>query len=277
MIVVEAPAYVPYEPHTEELHELRAELQGRLKELKVGADEILWAAFSGQLPKGADVENALFYNLDGKGAFARCMDNGVCFELDPSPTDGVRYSYSVGPKEDALRHWRAERQLAHVAAEDTQPKLASIWWALRSVPGAIRPAGEVRLAHEPFCLMLDVEGPTKRLTAVLVKGIVDGVVCGLQSQTDHAGAASAAPRIAETLGAPASGIEEALIAPGPSALGVRESLVRAWGARVPWAPDDDLCVAARLLFRPSSRWSITGTASVVAPLALGAMAPLMGL
>jgi hypothetical protein len=121
--------------------------------------------------------------------------------------------------------------------------------------------------------MLDVEGPTKRLTAVLVKGIVDGVVCGLQSQTDHAGAASAAPRIAETLGAPASGIEEALIAPGPSALGVRESLVRAWGARVQWAPDDDLCVAARLLFRPSSRWSITGTASVVAPLALGAMAP----
>lgn len=71
MIVVEVPAYVPYEPQTQELHDLRTELQRKLKELKVGADEILWAAVAGRLPRGADVENALFYNLDGKGAFAR--------------------------------------------------------------------------------------------------------------------------------------------------------------------------------------------------------------
>ena len=266
MIVVEASAYVPYEPHTRELHELRAELQRRLKELKVSENEILWAAFSGQLPSRADVENALFYNLDGNGAFASSMDNGVCFALDPRPLEGrVRYSYSVGPKEDDLRHWQTERQLALVAADGAQPKLAPIWWALRSVPDAIRRAGEPRLSHEPFCLMLDVEGPVKRLTAVLVKGIVDGVVSGLQSQTDVAGAASAAPRIAEALGAPAVAIEEALTDPAPSALGVRESLARAWGSRVQWAPDDDRCVAARLLFKPARRWSIAGTASVVAP------------
>jgi hypothetical protein len=36
---------------------------------------------------------------------------------------------------------------------------------------------------------------------MLVKGLVDGVVSGLQSQTDDAGTASAAPRIAEALGA----------------------------------------------------------------------------
>jgi hypothetical protein len=266
VIVVEAPAYVPYEPQTQDLHDLRAELQRKLKELRVGADEILWAAFSRKLPSGADVENAVFYNLDGKGAFARSMDNGVCFELDPAPLqNGVRYSYSVGPKEDGLRHWQAERQVAHVAAEGTQPKLAPVWWALRSVPGAIQQAGEPRLAHEPFSLMLDVEGPAKRLTAVLVKGIVDGVVSGLQSQTDLAGAASAAPRIAESLGAPVLAVQEALTDPEPSALGVRDSLVRAWGSRVQWAPDDDLCVGARLLFKPSRRWSISGTASVVAP------------
>jgi len=266
VIVVEARAYVPYEPHTQEKHDLRADLQRKLKELRVGADEILWAAFCGRLPSGADVENALFYNLDGKGAFARSMDNGVCFELDPAPLeDRVRYSYSVGPKEDGLRHWRAERQLAALVAEDTQPKLAPIWWSLRSVPGAIRQAGESRLPHEPFSLMLDVEGPAKRLTPVLVKGIVDGVVSGLQSQSDHAGAALAAARVAEVLGVPALAVQEALTDPRPSALGVRASLVGAWGARVQWAPDDDLCVAARLLFKPARRWSIAGTASVVAP------------
>jgi hypothetical protein len=71
MIVVEAPAYVPYEPKTPELDALKAELQRQLKELAVGPGEILWAAFAGQLPSRADVENALFYNLDGNGAFAR--------------------------------------------------------------------------------------------------------------------------------------------------------------------------------------------------------------
>ena len=266
MIVVEAPAYVPYEPQTQELHDLRADLQRLLGELSVGPDEILWAAFAGRLPSGADVENALFYNLDGRGAFARSMENAVCFELDPRPlADGVRYSYSVGPKENGLRLWRVERQLALVVAEETQPKLAPIWWALRSAPGAIRQAGEPRLPHERFCLTLDVEGPAKRLTAVLVKSIVDGVVCGLQSQTDHAGAASAAPRIAESLGAPVLAVQEALTDPVPSALGVRENLIRAWGSRVQWAPADDLCVAARLLFKPARRWGITGTASVVTP------------
>ncbi len=266
MIVVEAPAYVPYEPKTQELHDLRAELQRQLRELKVGRDEILWATFAGRLPSRADVENALFYNLDGGGAFARSMDNGVCFELDPRPLErGVRYGYSVAPKEHGLRHWQAERQLAHVVAEETQPKLAPIWWALRSTPGAVRQAGEPRLPHERFCLMLDVEGPAKGLTPMLVKGIVDGVVSGLQSQTDHSGAASAAPRIAESLGAPVSAIREALTDSAPSVLGVRASLVRAWGSRVQWAPDDDRCVAARLLFKPARHWGIAGTASVVAP------------
>jgi hypothetical protein len=266
MIVVEAPAYVPYEPKTQELHDLRAELQRQLKELSVGADEILWAAFAGRLPNGADVENALFYNLDGNGAFARSMNNGVCFERDPAPLEeGVRYSYSVGPQEDGLRYWELERQLAHVAAELTRPTLAPIWWALRSEAGAIRLAGEPRLPSEPFSLMLDVAGPAKRLTAVLVKGIVDGVVSGLQSQTDLGGAASASPRIAEALGVPAVAVQEALTDSRTSALGIRGSLVRAWGARVQWAPDDDRCVAARLLFKPARQWGITGTASVVAP------------
>ena len=44
MIVVEAPAYVPYEPKTPELDALKAELQRQLKELAVGPGEILWAA-----------------------------------------------------------------------------------------------------------------------------------------------------------------------------------------------------------------------------------------
>src|ERR1035438_2467074 len=92
MILIDAPAYVPFEPRTDAQRALRAELRTKLKALKVGPGEILWAALAGPLPNGADVENALFYNLDGDRAFARSMDNGVSFELDPSPLQtGIRY------------------------------------------------------------------------------------------------------------------------------------------------------------------------------------------
>jgi hypothetical protein len=264
MILIDAPAYVPFEPRTEAQRALRADLRRKLKGLKVGPGEILWAALAGRLPNGADVENALFYNLDGGGAFARSMDNGVSFELDPSPLQtGIRYTYEIAPSDGEFRCWRAGRGLASLVAEvDMPPTLASIWWALRSVPGSIRPAGDSRHPDEPFAVMLDVEGPERRLTPVLVKTILDGVVCGLQSQTDTATAAALAPRIAGGLDAPAAAVADALIRAGSSAVGVRTRLVHAHGNGVQWTPDDDRCVAARLLFRAAHQWRVAGTVTV---------------
>jgi len=267
MIVVDALAYVPFEPRMREQRALRAELRGKLKDLKVSPEEILWAGFSGGLPNGADVENALFYNLDHGRAFAGLIDNGVSLEVDPTPLQGgVRYQYASAPKAAGFRFWRVERELAALVAElDAPPMLASIWWVLRSVSGSIRPAGEFRRSHEPFAVMLEVEGPAQRLTPALVKVILDGVVCGLQSQTDDAGAATLAPRIAEALAVSAGAVEDALTHAAPSALGVRTRLVHARASNVQWAPDDDRCMAARLLFKPDDRWRITGTVTVVEP------------
>jgi hypothetical protein len=105
--------------------------------------------------------------------------------------------------------------------------------------------------------MLDVDGPAGRLAPVLVKTILDGVVCGLQSQTDTATAAALAPRIAGALDAPVAATRA-----GPSALGVRTRLVHARGNGVQWTPDYDRCMAARLLFRPAHHWRIAGTVTV---------------
>ena len=264
MILIDAPAYVPFQPRTDAQRALRAELRRNLKSLKVGPGEILWASFAGPLPPGADVENALFYNLDGGRAFADSMDNGVSFELDPSPLQtGVRYRYEIAPADGEFRSWRAGRGLAALVAElHMPPTLASVWWALRSGPGSIRPAGDSRQPDEPFAVMLDVEGPERRLTPVLVKTILDGVVCGLQSQTDTASAAALAPRVAGPLDAPVAAVADALTRAGPSAIGVRTRLVHARGNGVQWTPDDDRCVAARLLFRPAERWRIAGTVTV---------------
>jgi hypothetical protein len=267
MIVFDAPVYVPFEPRTEQQLALKAELQRKLRGLTVEGDEILWAALAGRLPHGADVENALFYNL-GNGAFARCMDNGAAFELDPTPlATGVRYSYWAGAASDELRCWQSTRRLASIAASEMQPTLASIWWALRSVPGSIELSGEAPRMDEPFSLTLEVEGPVRRLTPSLLKCIVDGVVCGLQSQTDQAGAAAVAPLIAGPLGVSADAIAQALTSVEPSALGVRATLVHPRGKGVQWAPDDDRCVAARLLFKTGLRWRLAGSVSAVAAIA----------
>jgi len=264
MIQIDAPSYVPFEPRTDAQRALRANLRRQLKALKVGPGEILWTRFAGPLPPGADVENALFYNLDGERAFASSMDNGVSFELDPNPLQaGVRYRYEIAPSDGEFHCWQAERALAALVVElDLAPSLASIWWALRSGPGSIQPAGESRQPQEPFAVMLDVEGPERRLTPVLIKTILDVVVCGLQSQTDTASAAALAPRIAGALDAPVSAVLDALTQADPSALGVRTRLVHARGSGVQWTPDDDRCVAARLLFRPADRWRIAGTVTV---------------
>jgi hypothetical protein len=82
VVTVDAPSYVPFEPTSEQQRELRAELRAKLAGIKSGPGQILYANLAGKLPAGADVENALFYNLDARGVFAS-MGKGVCFELDP--------------------------------------------------------------------------------------------------------------------------------------------------------------------------------------------------
>jgi len=264
VIAIAAPAYVPYEPRTQQQRELRADLQRKLRDLKVGSGQILWGTFAGPLPAGADVENALFYNL-GSGAFARSMDNGAAFELEPNPlVAGVRYTYRAGLKDEEFTYWRPTRKLASIAVSGMPATLASIWWALRSVPGSIQTYGEVREVEEPFAATLNVEGPVRSLTPSLVKAIVDGIVCGLQSQSDQVGASSVAPLIATPLSVRPDAVVAALTNAGPSALGVRTSLVHARGKGVQWAPDDDRCVAARLLLNPASHWRVSGSVSTVA-------------
>jgi hypothetical protein len=267
MIVIDAPGYVPFEPRTDEHRELRAELRRRLGALQAGAGEILWATFAGRLPHGADVENALFYNLSDARAFARSMANGVGFEFDPTPPQtGVRYTYEIAPSGEGFRCWRLARELTTLDAElRTSPTLASIWWALRANPASIRPAAQPRRAHESFTVMLDVEGPATRLTPTLIKTILDGIICALQSQTDSTSAAALAPIIARGLNAPAEAVAQALTRADQSAVGVRARLVHARSNGVQWTPDDDRCVAARLSFKPARRWHFNGTVTVAEP------------
>jgi hypothetical protein len=98
----------------------------------------------------------------------------------------------------------------------------------------------------------------------MIKTVLDGVICGLQSQTDRASAATLAPLIARGLDVSAEAVANALTSADQSAIGVRPRLVHARGNGVQWTPDDDHCVAARLLFTPADHWQVNGAATVIA-------------
>jgi hypothetical protein len=147
----------------------------------------------------------------------------------------------------------------------TSPTLASIWWALRSSEEAIRPLGTRRHCSESFAITLDIEAPIRCLKAGLIKTLLDGIISGMQSQTDQAAAAALAPRIAATLPATEQVVTSALTDPQPSVLGIRNSLINRHGGGVKWAPDDDYCVAARLLLSHAEDWRLAGGAAVVRP------------
>jgi hypothetical protein len=266
-----APSYVPFEPRTPEQFAVRDQLRRRVSALRPGPEEMLYASLTGKLPHGADVENALFYNIQAAGVF-EAMRRGVSFEmtLDPLPV-GVRYRYDTGSVERGFRCWRGGRRLARldVRLGESPPKLASIWWALRSTDGSIRASSEHRSEGEQFVLALNVEGPTSGLTPALLKVILDGTICALQSEADSTMASSVASRVARAVGASTDVTLRALLDDVPSALGSRTPLVHTHGQGLKWEPDDHLCVAARVLFTRADQWRIAGTVDTAALLAPG--------
>ena len=175
----------------------------------------------------------------------------------------MRYDYETAAAADEFRHWRTERELATLEARPhgLPLKLASIWWALRTVTGAIRCSGRPRSEAEPFVVTLTVEGPASGLTPGLLKTILDGTICGLQSETDAALAEAVAPIIARAIGVSSDAVRHALLDDGPSALGPRRRFIHAHGGGVKWEPADDRCMAARVLFSPAETWLISGVAA----------------
>lgn len=253
-IRIEAPAYVPFEPKTDAL-------RARLRGLAASDGEVLAARFHGPLPSGADVENALLYNVDmGGGSFAEAARFGVRFEHNPTPeaSGGVRYQYGLEARTAGFTVWEPARPLATVEAPlDGPPSLAAIWWALHEL-GHIE-VDATRGATEPFAISLRLGGPAQSAQPGLVKIVIDGVVCALQSQTDPAGADDLAPIIATSLRVDRERVRDHLLDASRSALGTRVQLAYPRAKGVQWAPDDDYCVAGEVLLEPAADWSLSAS------------------
>jgi hypothetical protein len=148
------------------------------------------------------------------------------------------------------------------AGLEATPTLATIWWALRE-RGTIQGDASRRLPGEQFAVSLRLSGPTNGARPALVKILIDGVVCALQSQTDDEDVDAVAPLIASSLGAPVERVRRHLLDDRPSVLGTRPRLVHRRARGVQWAPDDDACVAGEVMIQPAERWSIRGEVAAV--------------
>ena len=97
----------------------------------------------------------------------------------------------------------------------------------------------------------------------MVKIVIDGVVCALQSQTDAVSADRTAPLLAASLGVDTEHVRAHLLDDSRSALGTRARLLHPRAKGVQWAPDDDFCVAGEVLLEWADSWRLTGTAFTV--------------
>ena len=283
--------YLPFEPKTFAVQELRRELRDRLRRLAAGRNEVLHAVFAGERPPRADVENLLLYNVDmDGGSFAAVARDGLRFELAtrglrPAPSGRGRayaYQYRAVPRSGRLVHWREVRPLARW--DDVPitgpPRLALVWLALRR---AIE-RGDVDIADEPiqpgapFAVRLDVRRPTgltgRTNAAPLVKPAIDGVVSAFQAQRNIDSLADVATRLAAQLAAamtddvPTPDVVASLLTGSEGAvLGVVERLVVPRGDGVQWAPADDLCLAGEVLLDGefADGWQVSGSVAEIAP------------
>jgi hypothetical protein len=243
--------YVPFEPRTEGQRALKRELQQHLAAITMPPGHVLRAMYRRPLPRGADVENVLLYNIGGRG-LSRAMRHGVRFEAAPAAPLLPAYEYDAVPPGGPFLHWREEAELiAFDRVRAASGKLAAVWWALRQLRtyDAVPPAG----AAGPVGLRLQVTGPLEALGPDRVKGVIDGVVAAYEHMPPGLEPASL-ERYAAEIGAPAVAMRDALFDPAGAVLGANPRLLRDR-----WAPSDKRLMAAEVLYVRGDAWALSGS------------------
>jgi hypothetical protein len=272
--VVEAWAddYIHYKPRPEWQSLLCNEINTWCAHLKPSSQEVFHAAYFGHKPPHMDIENLLLYNV---GSFMSPGCNGIRFEHGaavPTPPDGelyrVCYRYALAQRSASFTDWQQARALVSFDWTDLgqfrRDKIpAQVWLALaRRRRGEREPA---LTAGTSFAVKAEIRPPygqSPRLSADLVKGIIDGVVSAFQAQTDTSISREVAARLANVLPADPAEIEDLLLERRWAVLGPVPRLVYLRGGAVQWNPGDDWCDAGELLAaepKPAdTTWAITG-------------------
>jgi hypothetical protein len=274
--------YLPFERHTPAELSARDELRHRVAQLTAQPGQVLEAVYGGPRPANMDVENLLLYNVDSGGrSLAAAVAHGVRFEHLAgrglsSPTgwqSPCYYEYRLAPADGAWRTWTPQHELARftnvsLGRSPAHTRLGQVWYALRtsatveaSARTGMPPAFAVRLRVTPPA------GTRTQARPELVKGLLDGVIAGMQTHEDTSTLAIVAERVSATLNTDAAEVAALLTRATGVPLGSPGRLVFLRGSSVQWNPSDHLCVAAQvLLCEPTgAQWLLSGDLVTVVP------------
>jgi hypothetical protein len=270
---------LPFDNLSASALDFRRDLRVALAKLNPMPDELLQARFSGELRRGSDVENVLFYNVDaGQGTFRRATRFGVAFELGvallPRAPSGRAwrccYDYRLAHVHTVSQAWGASRKLARIEHVELRcrgafPTASEVWFSVRS--GRAEAYEHLADRRAPFKVSLVLKVPGERpLTPDLLKALVDGVTGAFQAHGDPDSVAAVAGVLAERVGADAGEVAGLLLSKQRAVLGVVPRLVYAYRGGVKWNPSDDRCVAADItLDHGAGGYALSGWVSPAEP------------
>ncbi len=274
--------YLPFERHRPAELSARDELRRRVAQLEARPGQVLDAVYAGPRPANMDVENLLLYNIDSGGrSMAAATAHGVRFEhladhAPVSPTGWASacfYEYRLAPVDGTWRTWTEQRPLARftdisLGRFRAHKRLEQVWYAIRT-SATVETSSHARTPLA-FAVRLRVTPPTGTRTQArpeLVKGLLDGVIAGLQTHHDISTLPLVAERVAATLSVDAREVESLLTRSAASPLGNPGRLVFLRGPAVQWNPSDHRCVAAQVLVQEpaGSHWVLSGDVVTIAP------------
>lgn len=258
-ITIEAPAVIPFKPNNPTLIAARDALRAVLGGLTASPGELLHGMIEGPAAAGADLDNALLYNIGGR--IAAAARHGVALQrhVRGGSGAGVRYRYPLTTDPAVGRPaWQSVVEFDRVMLGRPPWLWPDVWAAVRTSP-AVRmldsaPDGDL-------ALMLRVGAPhyAGAANGQFVKTLVDGVLTALHAQADSTTADEIARRLAANLALGPDEIADLLLSADRAALGTCHRLIVLRNRGVQCLPEDVRLASLRIeIDQTATAWTLTG-------------------
>lgn len=187
--------YVPYTIGKNSLassrKSLKSDLQAALSKIGTNATGKLYAEFWGKVPKGADIENILFYNIKGESCFSGLATENLDFTGDENShglsNELYYYHYkiedSIPDISDSLLCKWDNFKIDKINSTQTPYAYFSL---IKENCSRIKVDDKAEAADN-LVLELTVNYPKKKKLqdiVLVVKPMIDGIICGLHSPSD---------------------------------------------------------------------------------------------
>ena len=249
-----AKSYIPFETNISWIKKFRNALRQALKEqLRPVSDLCLMANYSGPAAGMADLENILFYNI-GTSSFSALGAQELRMEIaGPSSRQEYPHYYCYqcrNVKTLPEPQWKKEPAVTWENVETTgfssSKKPFDYWLSLLKSPEKIKiyrtvPKGQ----NFGLEIRISVPAESKLDLACAIKALLDGAICAFH------GADASMREQAEAIAA-RLGISSQVLFQTKDVLGPRR-FVELFRDGVKWNPQDDYCMAARLVLMRSNK------------------------